>query len=82
MAVRVVLSTGSTELTNGETEFYVEARNLRAVIKAMDERFPGIGEFLAEETTVAINGEINEHATYQPLPEGAEVFFLPKLEAG
>jgi sulfur-carrier protein len=82
MTIKVTLSTGSTELTGGETEFMIEARNLRGVIKAMDERFPGIGEFLAEETTVAIDGEINEHATYLPLPEHAEVFFLPKLEAG
>ena len=82
MTVTVVLSTGSTEMTGGETRFELEARNLRGVIRQMDERYPGIGAFLEEETTVAIDGEIQEHADYQVLPDGTEVFFLPKLEAG
>ena len=83
MAVRVVLSTGvSMERTAGETEFDIEAKNLRGVIRAMDERFPGLGEFLEEETTVAIDGEIHETAYFQALRDGCEVYFLPKIEAG
>ena len=83
MTVRVVLSTGtSLEQTGGEKEFDVDARNLRGVIKAMDERFPGLGAYLEEETTVAIDGEIHETAYFQPLRENAEVYFLPKIEAG
>lgn len=83
MSVRVVLSTGvSVDRTGGEKEFEFEAKNLRGVIKAMEERFPGIGEFLEEETTVAIDGEIHETAYFQPLRDGCEIFFLPKIEAG
>lgn len=83
VAVRVVLSTGSSLLhTGGEKEFEIEAGNLRGVIRAMDERFPGIGAYLEEETSVAIDGEIHETAYFQPLREGSEVFFLPKIEAG
>ena len=83
VTVRVVLSTGtSVSHTGGEKEFEVEARNLRGVIKAMDARFPGLGAYLEEETTVAIDGQIHETAYFQPLSEGAEVYFLPKIEAG
>ena len=83
VSVRVVLSPGtSLAHTGGEKEFEVEARNLRGVIKAMDARFPGLGEFLEEETTVAIDGQIHETAYFQRLGEGAEVYFLPKIEAG
>ena len=83
MTVRVVLSMGaSLEHTRGEKEFEIEAKNVRAVIKAMEERFPGIGAFLEEETTVAIDGELHEAADFQPLREGCEVYFLPKIEAG
>ena len=83
MTVRVVLSTGaSMERTGGETEFQIEAKNLGGVIKAMEARFPGLGEFLEEETTVAIDGEIHETAYFQPLRDGCEVYFLPKIEAG
>ncbi len=83
VTVRVVLSTGtSVSHTGGEKEFEVGARNLRGVIKAMDARFPGLGAYLEEETTVAIDGQIHETAYFQPLSEGAEVYFLPKIEAG
>ena len=83
MTVKVMISTGtSLARTGGEKEFEVEARNLRGVIKAMDARFPGLGEYLEEETTVAIDGEIHEIALFQPLRDNAEVYFLPKIEAG
>ena len=83
MTVRVVLSTGtSSRYTGGEKEFEIDARNLRGVIQALEARFPGFGQWLEEETSVAIDGEIHETAYFQPLREGAEVFFLPKIEAG
>ena len=83
MTVRVVLSTGvSMERTGGEKEFDLEAKNLRGVIKALEQRFPGLGAFLEEETTVAIDGEIHETAYFQPLRDGCEIYFLPKIEAG
>ena len=52
------------------------------MIKAMDARFPGLGAYLEEETSVAIDGQIQETAYFQPLRERAEVYFLPKIEAG
>lgn len=83
MTVRVVLmGEVSRKHTGGEKEFEVEARNLRGVIKAMEARFPGIGEVLEDDTTVSIDGEIYETAYFQTVRDGAEVFFLPKLEAG
>ena len=57
----------------------MEAKNLRGVLKAMDALYPGLGEHLEEETTVAINGEMHETGYFQPVPPGAEVFFIPKI---
>jgi sulfur-carrier protein len=80
---RVVLSSGfSRRYTGGVREFEVEAKTLRDVIKTLDGLYPGLGEHLEEETTVAIDGEIHEVAYYQPIPQGCEVFFIPKLEGG
>ena len=45
-------------------------------------RFLGLREYLEEETTVAIDGQIHETAYFQRLEEDAEVYFLPKIEAG
>jgi sulfur-carrier protein len=82
-SVRVVFTAGfSRRYTGGQREFTVEAKNLRGVIKAMDELFPGLGPHLEEETTLAIDGELYETAYFQPLKQGSEVFFIPKLEGG
>jgi len=81
--VKVVFTDGfSHRYTGGLKEFEIEAKNLRGVIKVLDDRYPGLGEHLVEETTVAIDGEIHETAYFQPVRDGSEVFFIPKLEGG
>ena len=83
MTARVMFTAGfSRRYTGGVREFEVDARNLRGVIKEMDRLYPGLGERLEEETTVAIDGEIHEVGYLQPLRHGSEVFFIPKLEGG
>jgi len=80
---RVVLTGGlSRRYTGGVTEFSVSAKNLRGIIKEMDRLYPGLGEHLEEETTVAIDGEIHEVGYYQTVRPGSEIFFIPKLEGG
>ncbi len=81
---RVTLSSGfSRRYTAGVREFEIEATSLRGVIKALDEMYPGLGEHLEEETTVAIDGAIHDQPGYfQKLRQGSEVFFIPKLEGG
>ena len=81
---RVTLSSGfSRRYTGGRREFEIEAKSLRDVIKALDKMYPGLGEHLETETTVAIDGQIHyEPGYFQKLREGSEVFFIPKLEGG
>ena len=80
---RVVFTSGfSQRYTGGVREFEIAAKILRGVIKEMDRLYPGLGERLEEETTVAIDGELHEVGYFQPVPPGAEVFFIPKLEGG
>ncbi len=80
---RVVLSGGfSRRYTEGVREFTIEAKSLRGVIKELDRLYPGLGEHLEGETTVAIDGEIHEVGYLQRLRHGSEVFFIPKLEGG
>jgi len=80
---RVVFTTGfSNRYTGGVKEFAVEATTMRGVIKAMDTLYPGLGEHLEEETTVAIDGVIHEVDYTSPVPPGSEVFFIPRIEGG
>jgi hypothetical protein len=83
MTARVVFTSGfARRYTDGVREFEVEAKNLRGVLRAMDELYPGLMHHLEEETTVAINGELHETGYFQLVPPGAEVFFIPRLEGG
>lgn len=81
--VRVVLANSlSRQYTGGETRFEVEASRVRDILRALEERFPGIRSHLEEETAVSINGMIYDDAYLQEVDENAEVFFIPKLDAG
>ena len=80
---KVMLTTGfSRRYTNGVKEFEIPAKTLRGVIKALDQLYPGLGEQLEEQTTVAIDGELHEVGYTLAIRPGAEVFFIPKLEGG
>jgi sulfur-carrier protein len=81
---QVTLTSGfSRRYTGGRREFEIEAKSLRDVIKALDKMYPGLGEHLETETTVAIDGAIHDEPGYfQKLHDGSEVFFIPKLEGG
>ena len=58
-------------------------RRCATCIKELDRRYPGLGDHLVEETTVAIDGEIHDEPAYfQKLRDGCEIFFIPKLEGG
>ena len=79
----VVLTAGfSRRYTGGVKEFDIEAKNLRGVLKAMDALYPGLGEILEAETSVAVDGEIHEVVYTQLLRPGCEVFFIPRIEGG
>lgn len=70
------------DLTGGVADVEIEADTVRRLIRRLDERFPGMGERLAEGVSVSINGEIVADAVYEDLPDGAEVHFLPTLAGG
>jgi hypothetical protein len=81
--VRVMLTGGfSRRYTEGVREFEIQARTVRGVISAMDRLYPGLGEHLDEETSLAVNGVIHEVVYTQVIPADAEVFFIPRIEGG
>jgi molybdopterin converting factor small subunit len=81
--VRVMFTGGfSRRYTNGVREFTVQATTVRGVLSAMDALYPGLGEHLEEETSIAIDGVIHEVVYTQKVPAGCEVFFIPRIEGG
>jgi molybdopterin synthase sulfur carrier subunit len=83
MAARVVFTSGfSRRYTGGVREFTVEAKNLHGVIKAMDRLYPGLGEHLEKETTVAIDGAIHETAYPSRSAKAAKSSSSPNSKGG
>ncbi|MEM9564140.1 MAG: MoaD/ThiS family protein [Actinomycetota bacterium] len=70
------------DLTGGAADVEVDAPTVRRLIAALDDRYPGMGERLAEGVSVSINGEILPDALYEDIPDGAEIHFLPTLSGG
>lgn len=80
---RVVLTSGlGNRYTGGQAEFEIEAKNVRALIRALDRRFPGLGPELEAEMAVAIDGEIFQDPLLEPIQSDSEVYFLPKIKGG
>ena len=76
-------------LTGGARTVEVSGRNLRQVINALDERFPGMKERLLDEDgalipeiVAAIDGETNHLGLLQPVTETTEIQFVPAIGGG
>ena len=78
----VHFSTGLRSYTGGVAVVEVSAPNVRRLIDALDERFPGIGDRLRNGTSVAIDGDIIADAFLEPVPDDAEVHFVQTLSGG
>ncbi len=79
---RVFLGSTLRRFTGGVEEVEIQANTVRSLIKELDGRYPGIGQQLGSGLAVAIDGEIIADALFEPVPEGAEVHFLPAMGGG
>ena len=76
-------------LTGGARTVEAPGRNLRQVINALDERYPGMKERLLDEDgalipeiMAAIDGETNHLGLLQPVTEATEIQFVPAIGGG
>ncbi len=79
---RVILTGNLGQFTGGVTEVEVEAATVRALIRKLEEQFPGLGPQLSEGSAVAIDGEIYQDHLLEPIEPDSEVCFLPKIGGG
>ena len=63
-------------------EFDVDAANIYHLLQNLGKRYPELRTLLDDGVAVAVDGQIYNGARFQPIPEGAEVFLLPKLTGG
>ena len=64
------------------TELDVEATNIRALIRELDARYPGLGAQVDESMAVAIDGVICQDTYLEPIRPDSEVCLIPKIAGG
>lgn len=70
------------DFTGGLTTFDVEARTVRALIRELDRRFLGLGEFVENAMAIAIDGEIFQDDLGAEIGAGSEIVLIPKISGG
>ena len=85
---RVFIPTMLQPLTEGVQEVEFEAANVRQVVEGLEERFPGIGQWLMEggwikpNLAVAIDGETTSMGLLAKVSPDSEVHFIPAIAGG
>lgn len=85
MPVVVIGPELARRFTSGATriELNEPAATVRALVRALDDHYPGLGEILSgDEMAIAIDGQIYQGALLQALNPNSEICFMPAIEGG
>ena len=63
-------------------ELESDASSIRALVRDLDTRYPGLGKQVEESMAVAIDGVMYQDDLTALIPEGAEVYLLPRIGGG
>ena len=80
--VKVTLNGSLRSKAGGQSEFEIDAADVRDLFRQLGELQPGLKPVLDAGVVVAIDNQIFREALFKPLPEGADVQLLPKLAGG
>jgi sulfur-carrier protein len=79
---RVRLSSSLTPYTGGQTQFEVEAANIRQLLERLGASHPELAPHLEHGIAVAIDGVIYQDAWLQPIASGSEVVVIERIAGG
>lgn len=79
---KVELSGLLRDAVGGAVSVSIEASTIRELLRKLVERYPAMQARIDEGVAVSINGEIYRDNWSEPIPEGAEVFLLPRIQGG
>ena len=80
--VTVSLWGGLVPLADNQKTLSIEARNIRELLRKLEERYPALGGPIKSEVAVVVDGVIYRNNWSQPLRDGAEVFLMRRLAGG
>ncbi len=78
----VHLMTHHRPFTGGEAVVEVDGGTVGAVIDALEERYPGLGEMLRAGSSAGIDGEVHAEPEYLPVSPDTTIYFLAPLVGG
>jgi len=78
----VIASSLARGLVGGAETLDVEAGDARAMLRALDTRFPGFADYVREHMAVAIDGVIYQGTLDQPIDANSEVVLIPRIAGG
>jgi molybdopterin synthase sulfur carrier subunit len=79
---RVTLNSQCASFTGGETEFDIAADTVGRLVTELERRFPGLGAFIEDHMSLAIDGEIHQDAWISPIGPDSEVYLIPRIGGG
>mgnify|MGYP006243838693 FL=1 len=82
MAVNVYLWTSLKKFTNEEDILSIEAKSIGELVGVLERDFPGLKPFIDSGISFAVNGELSNPNSNEPLPDGAEIYLMQKLKGG
>jgi molybdopterin converting factor small subunit len=80
--VEVTLWGSLAAAAGGTQKLDVAAKDIRELFRILAARHPGLRPFIERGIAVSIDGVIYRDTWSRELPEGAEIFLLPRLAGG
>jgi sulfur-carrier protein len=66
----------------GRNKIDIDAKDIRELFRKLAEQYPALEPYIERGIAVAIDGEIYRDTWSKELPQGAEIFLLPRLVGG
>lgn len=80
--MQVSLNGALRSAAGGAGSIEVEAATIRELITRLIDRYPDLSDEVDKGVAVAIDGVVYRDDWTQPIPEGAEVFLMPRIAGG
>ena len=78
----VSLTGALSDAADGAASVEIEAATIRELLRKLTERYPKMSERIDEGVAVSVNGEIYRDIRDMKIPDGAEIFLLPRIQGG
>jgi len=67
---------------DGQDSVEISARTIGELLRKLVEAYPGLAPIAAEGIAVSIDEVLYQNSHNQPIPEGSEIYLLPRLKGG